>query len=97
MELPDFSKIPYIRGVGASNVVICEITKPHNFLQYEFLSFGYESDHLAKRKRGQDNHKKEEALALHEQGFSLRQIADQLNLSFQKVDRLIKKAQQERE
>ena len=82
---------------GASNVVTCEITKPHNFLQYEFLSFGYESDHLAKRKRGQDNHKKEEALALHEQGFSLRQIADQLNMSFQKVDRLIKKAQQERE
>lgn len=79
---------------GANNVVICEITKPHNFLQYEFRTFDGEANHLVKRKYGADNHKKEEALALHEQGLSLRQIAAQLDISFQKVDRLIKKAKQ---
>jgi hypothetical protein len=82
---------------GGNNVVICEITKPHNFLQYEFRSFGHEADHLVKKKRDHKFEKKEEALALYEQGLTLRQIADQLGVSFQRIDRLIKKAKEERE
>lgn len=30
----------------AENVCVCQITKPHNFLQFEFLDFGAESHHL---------------------------------------------------
>ncbi len=30
----------------AENVCVCQIAKPHNFLQFEFLDFGSESHHL---------------------------------------------------
>ena len=30
----------------AENVCVCQITKPHNFLQFEFLDFNSESHHL---------------------------------------------------
>ena len=30
----------------AENVCVCNISKPYNFLQFEFLHFGLEKDHL---------------------------------------------------
>lgn len=34
---------------GAEKICLFNITKPHNFLQYEFLAFGQEWEHLSKR------------------------------------------------
>ena len=75
---------------GTDNVIMCQITKPHNFLQYEFKGYDNEQDHLRKQKRGEGYEHTDEAVQLREKGMTLREIADQLGISFQKVDRMIK-------
>jgi RecA-family ATPase len=77
---------------GATNVCICEIVKPGNFLQYEFKGYGDEADHLRKVTRGIQPEEAKEALQLNESGMSLREIAVQLGKSHQQVDRMIKSA-----
>ncbi|MGZ3873380.1 MAG: AAA family ATPase [Mucilaginibacter sp.] len=76
---------------GAGNVCLCRINKPSNFLQYEFVGYGSEAEHLRKPKP-----EKEElisqAVSLRQQGLSLREIAAQLNITHQKVDRVLKSA-----
>jgi RecA-family ATPase len=75
---------------GADNVCLCSITKPHNFLQYEFESYGNEWDHLRKAKENQKAQLAEKVIALKEQGKSLREIGRELDIPYQKVDRLLK-------
>lgn len=77
---------------GSENVIVCLINKPHNFLQYEFVEFGAEQDHLRQSKRGEGYEHTDEAVRMREEGMTLREIADKLGLSFQKVDRMIKAA-----
>lgn len=77
---------------GSDNVIVCQINKPHNFLQYEFIEYGTEQNHLSKPKRGEGYEHTDEAIAMREQGMTLREIADKLGLTFQKVDRMIKSA-----
>ena len=76
-----------------TNVCICEITKPSNFLQYEFTGYGIEADHLRKQTRSLLPEQATEALRLRETGLTLREIGDLMGKSFQQVDRLIKAAQ----
>lgn len=77
---------------GASNVCICEVNKPANFLQYEFVNYGVEADHLRKPKRIPHSEFTDDVMALHVQGISIRQIANQLGISYQKVNRIITKS-----
>ena len=35
----------------ADNVAVCEIVKPHNFVHFEFVEYGDESDHLQPRSK----------------------------------------------
>ena len=81
---------------GSTNVCVCEINKPSNFLQYQFAGHGVEADHLRKPKRssGTSEHT-EQVLALRSEGKTLREIGAQLGMSFQKVDRIIKASQVE--
>lgn len=77
---------------GSENVIVCLINKPHNFLQYEFVEFGNEQGHLRQSKRGEGYEHTDEAVRMREEGMSLREIADKLGVTFQKVDRMIKAA-----
>jgi len=78
---------------SANNVCICEVNKPHNFLQYEFTGYGNEADHLRKPTRTLLPEQAAEALRLRETGLTLREIGEVMGKSFQQVDRLIKAAQ----
>jgi len=79
---------------GTNNVVICEVSKPANFLQYEVNGYGVEDDHLRKPKRSSVHDEyMEPVLALQEQGKSLRQIGAELGISYQKVNRVLAAAQ----
>ena len=76
---------------GADNVYECRVNKPHNFLQYEFTGFGREADHL--REPVEDANEillRERASELSDQGMSLRQIGQEMDISHSKVARLLK-------
>jgi hypothetical protein len=75
---------------GENNVCLCQVVKPYNFLCYEFISFGDETSQLAKKKMVKDDPLMAEVVQLKLQGMSFREIGRQLNISHQKVDRLLK-------
>jgi len=77
------------QAYDSGNICVCDVTKPGNFLQYEFMSFGTEADHLRRLKRSTKSEFDDDVMALHAQGVSLRQIGNQLGLSYQKVNRII--------
>jgi RecA-family ATPase len=73
----------------SENVILCEINKPNSFLQFEFIGFGSEYEHL---KQLTDNDKevfKQKVIALHKQGRSLRDIAKELGTYAMRVSRVI--------
>jgi len=80
---------------GADNVCLCHIIKPHNFLQYEFIGIGNEWEHLRKAKEDDNERLMNAATTLKQQGFSLRESARALGISYQKVDRLLKLAEKQ--
>jgi RecA-family ATPase len=80
---------------GGDNVCLCQIVKPDNFLQFDFVGYGREWDHLQRDRNELKEKLTEEVLALHHQGRSLREIGKELNIPFQKVDRLLKNAKKE--
>jgi hypothetical protein len=94
------SEIRYLKQVkqrnteqlyGENNVCLCQISKPHNFLQYEFVKFGREWEQLQKKKvAGGDDELIDQVLDLHAEGHSLREIGKGLGISHQKASRIIK-------
>ncbi|NRA49993.1 MAG: AAA family ATPase [Phaeodactylibacter sp.] len=79
------------------NVMVCMLEKPLNFLQYRFVDYANERDHL---KQLSDSARSEQHADVHElrrEGYSIRAIADTLNLSKSKVDRLLKDYKEEKE
>ena len=72
------------------NVIVCEVTKQHNFLKFEFLHYGVERDHLKQTSEDQKKQESEEVRQLHSEGKSIRDIAAQLSISKSKVHRIIK-------
>jgi RecA-family ATPase len=77
---------------GADNICLFTITKPHNFLQYEFVCHGREWEHLSKHREALSDNLIEQAIELKLEGKSLREIGRTMDISFQKADRLIKAA-----
>jgi RecA-family ATPase len=77
---------------GENNVCLCRISKPHNFLQYEFVAFGKEWEHLIKKKA--DNNRDEElinkVMDLKAANYSLREIGKELGITHQRVDRIVR-------
>jgi hypothetical protein len=65
----------------AENVANCEITKPNNFLYFNFLGYGREEEHL--RTPSDEDREQRIGIArkLHGQGKSNREIARQMNVS----------------
>ena len=65
----------------ADNVGVCEISKPLNFLQFEFVGFGTEKEHLRTPSDNDKEQRKQNALELKAQGKSNREIARMLGVS----------------
>jgi hypothetical protein len=77
------------------NVIICQLTKSDNFLQFEFLDFDREILHLQQNEK---NTKKEDlilqAQILSSAGKNQREIASELGISLGSVNKYLKTAVQ---
>lgn len=72
------------------NVCVCQIDKPYNFLQFEFISFGSEREHL-KQITEKDREKIiEKAKELSQQGKNQRAISSELGISLGAVNKYLK-------
>jgi len=65
----------------ADNVGVCEITKSSNFLQFEFINFGTEKEHLKELNDKDKEQRKQEAAELKSQNIPNREIARRLGVS----------------
>lgn len=74
----------------AENVCICQIDKPFNFLQFEFVNFGTERVHLKQHTEKDKENLNEKVNELKQQGRSLREIGTELGISHMKVSRILK-------
>jgi hypothetical protein len=75
----------------AENVCICQIDKPFNFLQFEFVNFGAEREHLKQLTEKDKENLNEKVKELKQQGLSLREIGSELGVSHQQVKRILDK------
>ena len=75
----------------SENVIICQVIKPRNFLQFEFLNFGKERDHLKEHSEKDRETLIQNVLDLNKQGrSSLREIGKQLGISHSTVKYLFR-------
>ncbi len=75
----------------AENVVVFQIQKLHNFLEFEFSGFGTEREHLKQLTDNDRESRISEAVELKKQGMSNVQIASQFRVSEGAVRKWIKK------
>lgn len=75
----------------ADNIVIAEISKPSNFLQFEFMGCGEESIFLKLPSEKEKDELEVNAKKLYSEIHSYRKVAEQLNISKSTVERLVKK------
>ncbi len=74
----------------AENVCICQIDKPFNFLQFEFMDFGTEREHLKQITEKDKESVSGKVIELKQNGRSLREIGAELGISHMKVSRILK-------
>jgi hypothetical protein len=77
---------------GADNICLFGIGKNDNFLCYDFVGFGREWEHLRKPEDTDPEELKAKAIELKSRGKSLREIGRELGISFMKVNRMLKAA-----
>lgn len=75
---------------GAENVCVCQIVKPHNFLEFEFLNFDEEKTHLKESNKSDRDGLIELAKELSDNGKSQREISKELNISLGAVNKYLK-------
>lgn len=73
----------------SENIAVCQIDKPHNFLQFEFLSFDSELEHLKQVTKEDRETNIIRAKELNEKGMSQRQIAKELCIALGTVNKYI--------
>jgi RecA-family ATPase len=73
------------------NVCICQIDKPFNFLQFEFMNFGTEREHLKQLSDRDRENEAEKIIALKQQGRSFREIGAELEISHMTAKRIWEK------
>ncbi len=76
---------------GSENICVCQITKPHNFLGFEFIKCEAESVHLRVQTDEQKETIVNAILERHKIGESLRTIGMALGISHMKVKRILAK------
>lgn len=75
----------------ADNVCLCSITKPDNFLQFEFISYVTEREHLKEVTETDKKQQHEVIKQLYTEGKSYREIGEIVGISHTQVSRIIKK------
>ncbi|MDG1276090.1 MAG: AAA family ATPase [Algoriphagus sp.] len=75
----------------SENVIVCQVHKPFNFLQFEFVGYGTEREHLKELTEKDRESRISEALELKKQNVSNVQIAKQLGVSEGAIRKWIKK------
>ena len=75
----------------AENVCVCQISKPDNFLQFEFINFGTEREHLKLFTEKDRETNISKCKELHIQGKSQREIAREIGISLGAVNKYLKK------
>ena len=79
----------------SDNVILCQIVKRTNFLQFEFLGFANERDHL-KFQTEQDTAKRNELIGKYKsEGLKNTEIAEKLGLSEGAIRKRLKKMEDE--
>ena len=76
---------------GAENVVLCQINKPFNFLQFEFIGFSTEREHLRQVAEGEREQQIREAYELKRQGLSNGSIGARFGVSEAAVRKWLQK------
>jgi hypothetical protein len=79
---------------GEDNVCLVSQQKEANFLKFKFEGQAHERDHLPRRVNLDKETIHRQAINLHQQGRSLRQIADQLGIHFSTAGRIIQVARE---
>lgn len=74
----------------SENVVLCQISKPSNFLQFEFLGYAKERDYLKTPTENDRETLIEKVKELSAQGRSQREISAQLGISLGAVNKYLK-------
>lgn len=74
----------------AEYVCICQITKEYNFLQFEFLQYGNENEHLKQRTEKDKQSIIEQVKVMNLQGHSQRKISTELGISLGAVNKYLK-------
>lgn len=73
------------------NVMVCQIEKAENFLQFEFLNYGSEKEHLKQLSANDKENRISEVLELKSQGISNIEIARKFGVSEGSIRKWIKK------
>ena len=76
---------------GEDNVIIVEVNKPHNFLQFEFVGFDTEQAHLEVQTDKDKEDRIDAAIAWKDQGWPNTKIARELGVSEAAVRKWLKK------
>jgi len=74
----------------SENVCVYQITKPDNFLGFEFMCYGREREHLKQQSEQDRDMKIEKSKELSSQGFSQRNIARELGISVGLVNKFLR-------
>ena len=74
---------------GEDNVIVCQLEKPDNFLQFRFVNFESEQLHLKKRTEEENQTLKTKVVQLHKEGMSYRKIGELLGVSHMAAKRMI--------
>ena len=77
---------------GTNNVVVCHLTKPNNFLKFDYIGTSREREHLREKTREDDKKQLETIMELKEQGLPLREIASRIGISHVTVNKIVKRA-----
>ena len=75
----------------SENVMVYEVLKENSFLQFRFIEFGSESNHLKQLSDADKENRHEKIVELKQQGLPNTQIAKQLGISEGAVRKHLKK------
>jgi len=75
----------------SENVCVCQISKPENFLEFEFINYAEERTHLKEFKKSNKEELVKLVKELYESGKTQREIRDELGISLGAVCKYLKK------
>ena len=79
---------------GYENVAVCEIRKDSNFIKFEFVVYGCESEHLKEYDDEERENRQQWAIEMHNRGVSNRNIAREIGVSEGAVRKWIKQSEE---